>query len=68
MTWKHFKFLHEKILLDKFLNALQIVSQSEASQIIVDYLCEMFLNESDNRNEIIFLLNEIVSGMCIVVL
>ncbi|GLV45261.1 Telo2 interacting protein 1 [Carabus blaptoides fortunei] len=60
-TWKQFKYINEKVLLSKFQTALQLLSKSEASEIIIDCLCDLFQNEYDQRNEIVFLLNEILS-------
>lgn len=62
ITWKHFKFIGEANLFTKFQNALHLTSESNAATVIIDNLCSLFEYEYENRNEIIFLLNEIISG------
>lgn len=62
ITWKHFKFIGEAELFNKFQNALHLSSASNAATVIIDTLCSLFEYEYENRNEIIFLLNEIISG------
>lgn len=61
VTWKQFTYLNEKELLTKFQQILKLLSESTAIDILIDNLSDLF-KSGENKNETVYIINELLTG------
>lgn len=60
--WKVYMYLQNELSVKDALEICRVLGKSDAIEIIVDYLLEQYRLDNEYKKEIIFLLNEMLSG------